>query len=126
MNKFLSLRLCISSNRIDEIQSAITRNACQQYCLKETVCPDSLFENMFTTTAIDNTDHNETSSTISGPFNGTSILAFQHYGNLIEEENITYNFLKLITKKKKILSYHYTIMILALLVELKVIPDFYN
>ena len=71
----------------------------------------------FTTAAIDNTDHNETSSTSSSHFHGTSMSVLQHYYNLIEKENII--FLKLIEKKKEILSYHYTIMILVLLVELK-------
>ena len=49
VNKFSSLGLCISSNCVDEIQSAITKNLCQKYRLKETVCPDPLVENLFTT-----------------------------------------------------------------------------
>ena len=119
VNKFSSLGLCISSNRVDEIQSAITQNVCQQYHLKEPICPDSLVENLFTTTAIDNIDHDETSSTSSSHFHGMSISMFQHYHNLIEKENITYNFSKA-DYKKETLSYHYTITILVLLVELKV------
>ena len=46
------------------------------------------------------TIHNETSSTSSSHFHGTSISVFQHYGNLIEEENITYNFSKADYKKE--------------------------
>ena len=41
-NKFSSYGLCISSNRVDETQPAITQNVCQQYRLKETVSTDSL------------------------------------------------------------------------------------
>ena len=89
MNKFSSLGLCISSNLVDEIQSTITQNLCQQYRLKETVCPDSLAENLFTAAAIDNIDHNETCSTSSSHFHGASISVFQHYDNLIEKEKIT-------------------------------------
>ena len=42
----------------------------------------------------DNIDHNETSSTSSSHFHGTSISVFQHYDNLIEKENIKYNYSK--------------------------------
>ena len=86
VNKFSSLELCISSNRVDEIQSAITQNVCHQYRLKYTVWPDSLVENLFTTAAIDNNDHNETSSTLSSHFQRMNISVFQHYDNLIEKE----------------------------------------
>ena len=73
VNKFSSPGLCVSFNRIDKIQSAITQNVCQLYHLKETVCSDSLVGNLFTTAAIDNIDHNETSSTSSSHFPETSI-----------------------------------------------------
>ena len=63
VNKFSSLGLCISFNYVDKIQSAITQNVSQQYRLKGKVCPNSLVENLFTTTAIDIIDHNETSTT---------------------------------------------------------------
>ena len=53
------------------------------------MCPDSLVENLFTTTANDNIEHNETSSTSSYHFRGTSISVFQRYENIIEMENIT-------------------------------------
>ena len=72
VNKFSSPGLCVSFNRIDKIQSAITQNVCQLY-LKETVCSDSLVGNLFTAAAIDNIDHNETSSTSSSHFPETSI-----------------------------------------------------
>ena len=82
---------------VDEIQLAITQNLCQQYRLKETLCPDTLVGNLFTTAAIDNIDHNEKSSTSSSHFHGTSISVFQHY----EKENITYNFSKAEYEKEK-------------------------
>ena len=72
-----------------------------KYRLKETVCLDSLVENMFTATAIDNIDHNETSSTSTSHFNGKSISVFQHYDNLIDKENITYNFSKTDFEKER-------------------------
>ena len=101
VNKFSSLGLCILSNRIDEIQSVITQNVCQQYRLKERLCPDSLVENLFNTAAIDNIDHNETSSTSSSHFHGTSISVFQYCDNLIKKEKITYNFSRADSEKEK-------------------------
>ena len=44
---------------------------------------NSLVEKLFTTAAIDNIDYNK-----------TSISLFQHYNNVIENENITYDFSK--------------------------------
>ena len=73
---------------------------------------------------IDNIDHNDTSSASSSHFHGTSISMFPHYDSLIEKENIHLIFLKLITKKKETLSYHYTIMILVLLMEMNVNAQF--
>ena len=76
VNKFSSAGLCISSCCVDEIQSATTQNLCQQYCLKEILCSDSLVKNLFTTAAVGNTDQNETTITSSSHFNGASILVF--------------------------------------------------
>ena len=45
---------------------------------------------------------------------------------LIEKENITHKFSKADYQREKISSYHYTIMVFVLLVELKSIPDSYN
>ena len=101
VNKFSSLELCISSNRVNEIQSAITQNICQQYRLKERVCPNSLVKNLFTTAIIDNIDRNETSSTSFSHFYGTSISGFQHYDNLIEKQNIKYNLSKADDKNER-------------------------
>ena len=73
VNNFSSLKLFISSNRVEEIQSAIRKNVCQQYRLKETVCLYSLVENLFTTAGIDNIDHNETPIISSSHFHRTSV-----------------------------------------------------
>ena len=63
--------------------------------------PYSLVENLFTTAAIDNIDHNETSSTSTCHIHGTSISVFQHNDNLIEKENITYNLCKTDCKNER-------------------------
>lgn len=53
---------------------------------------NSLVEKLFTTAAIDNIDHNKTSSISSNLFHGTNISLFQRYNNVIENETITYDF----------------------------------
>ena len=72
VNNFSSLKLFISSNPVDEIQSAIRKNVCQQYRLKETMCLYSLVEK-FTTAGTDNIDHNETPIISSSHFHRASI-----------------------------------------------------
>jgi hypothetical protein len=42
------------------------------------VCPQSLKTGLFTTSAVDNIDHNPTSVTAKGSFHGTGISIFQH------------------------------------------------
>ena len=42
------------------------------------VCPPKLKKNLFTTAAVDNIDHNPSSTTAQGAFHGTGISLFQH------------------------------------------------
>ena len=78
IDKLYSLGLSISYNRVDEIQSAMTKQACDKYRKEGLVFPPSLKRQMFTTAAIDNVDHNSTSITSKSHFHGTSISLFQH------------------------------------------------
>ena len=78
IEKMASMGLCISYNRVDEIQSLVTKNICNEYDHKQLVRPSILVSGNFTTSAIDNIDHNSTSSTSKTHFHGTSISLFQH------------------------------------------------
>ena len=42
------------------------------------VCPPNLLQGLFTAGAIDNIDHNTSSTTTTGSFHGTGISLFQH------------------------------------------------
>ena len=53
-----------------------------------TVYPPKLQPNIFTFAAIDNIDHNATSSTASNHFHGTSISLFQHPPGTLEKKDI--------------------------------------
>jgi hypothetical protein len=45
---------------------------------EKVVCPTNLRKRLFTTTAIDNIDHNPSSTTASDSFHGTGVTLFQH------------------------------------------------
>ena len=65
--------LSISYNRVDGIQSAITDQVCREYQTKGLARPIGLSDSVFTTAAIDNIDHNASSSTSNSHFHRTSI-----------------------------------------------------
>ena len=53
-------------------------SACQQLHREQVVCPPKMRSNVFTTSAIDNIDHNPSSTTAKGSFHGTAISLLQH------------------------------------------------
>ena len=63
-----------------EIQETITKQLCKTYNEENIVCPPMLKSDIFTTAAIDNIDHNPSSTTAKTSFHGTSISLFQHGG----------------------------------------------
>ena len=70
--------LSITYSRVTEIQDTITKQACQMFEEKQMVCPMTLKEGYFIQAAIDNLDHNPTSSTSKESFHGTGISLFQY------------------------------------------------
>lgn len=60
-----------------------------QYFEDGIVCPPSLRKGLFTTSALDNIDHNPTATTATTTFHGTSVLIFQHpnFDNAGEERS---------------------------------------
>ena len=73
--------LSISYKRILEIQNSITHLLCKLYDVQRSACPPRLQENIFTVSAIDNLDHNPSSSTAKDSFHGTGISIFQFQTN---------------------------------------------
>ncbi len=53
-------------------------NFCEQFSREQVVCPPMLHGNVFTTAAVDNIDHNPSSTTSKESFHGTGISLFQH------------------------------------------------
>ena len=73
--------LSISDKRILEIQNSITNLLCKLYDVQRSAYPPRLQENIFTVSAIDNLDHNPSSSTAKDSFHGTGISIFQFQTN---------------------------------------------
>ena len=68
----------ISYERVREIRRSISNQVCMKYNSEGFGCPSELQYNLFTTSAIDNVDHNPTSSTAETSYHGTTISVFQH------------------------------------------------
>ena len=68
----------ISYDRVLEISTQMGNNVYALYESEEVVCPPKLNKKVFTTAAVDNIDHNPSSSTAQGSFHGTGISLFQH------------------------------------------------
>jgi hypothetical protein len=77
--------LSVPYQRILDIQTQITKQLCKYYQDQQVVCPPRLQEGKFTVAAIDNLDHNATSSTASNSFHGTGISIFQHTNEVMRE-----------------------------------------
>ena len=80
--------LNISYKRILEIQNSIINQLCKLCDVQRSVCPPRLQENKFTVSAIDNLDHNPSSSTAKDSFHGTGISIFQFQTNQDDSSNL--------------------------------------
>ena len=68
----------ISYDRVLEISAQLGDATISKYAEDGLVCPPVLRKGLFTTSAMDNIDHNPTATTASTSFHGTSISVFQH------------------------------------------------
>lgn len=78
VDKLFNLGICVSYDRMLQISTDAANVVCTQYAYDDVVCPVSLRTNLFTLAAIDNIDHNPSSSTSSSSFHGTSISLIQN------------------------------------------------
>ena len=70
--------MSISYTRVLELSAQIGNSACQQFHREQVVCSSNMRSNVFTTSAIDNIDHNPSSTTAKWSFHGTAISLLQH------------------------------------------------
>lgn len=78
VDELYNLGLSISYDRVLEISTEMGNKVCARYESEGVVCPPKLKKKVFTTAAVDNIDHNPSSSTAQGAFHGTGISLFQH------------------------------------------------
>ena len=78
VDKLCDLGLSISYNRVLEISSKMGNNMGERFQAEKVVCPSNLKLRLFTTSAVDNIDHNPSSTTATGSLHGTAISLFQH------------------------------------------------
>ena len=70
--------LCISYDRVLKISTQLGEAVVERYLDEGVVCPPLLQGKVFTTAAVDNIDHNPSSTTSKSSFHGTGISIFQH------------------------------------------------
>jgi len=78
VDTLFSLGLSISYDRVLDISTELGNNICRFYESEKAVCPPNLRGKLFTTAAVDNIDHNPSSTTAHISFHGTGISLFQH------------------------------------------------
>ena len=72
------LRLCISYDHTLAISTDVANSACARFASEGVVCPPQDVTGVFTTAAVDNIDHNPSSTTSQGSFHRTAISLLQH------------------------------------------------
>ena len=70
--------ISISYDRVLEISAQLEDTTVSKYVENGVVCPQVLQKVLFTTSAMDNIDHNPTATTATTSFHGTSVSVFQH------------------------------------------------
>ena len=81
VDKLFSLGLCVSYDRIRQISAGLANRISENFDIQFGSCPPSLHANVFTTAAMDNIDHNPSSTTARDSFHGTGISVIQHFQN---------------------------------------------
>lgn len=78
IDTFYKLGLCISYDRFLSICTDITNSVIDGYDRDGVVCPSKLRDGIFTTAAVDNIDHNPSSTSSHDSFHNTAISLVQH------------------------------------------------
>ena len=81
IDKLYRLGLSISCDRVLQLSTDLANAVIQQYENEGVVCPPSLRKGVFTTSAVDNIDHNPSSTTARDSFHGTAISLTSHLTN---------------------------------------------
>lgn len=83
------LGVYITYDRVLSLSAEMGNRVCSLYREENVVCSPMMRGNVFTTAAVDNVDHNPSSTTAKNSFHGTSISLFQHLSS--EREGVSRN-----------------------------------
>lgn len=72
-----ALGLSVSYDRVMQIGNKTANSVCAKYRADDVVCPPVLRDDLFTVAAVDNIDHNMSSTTATSTFHGTAISLMQ-------------------------------------------------
>ncbi len=78
VDRLYHLGMSISYDRVFRLSAQMGSNVCEQFHREHVVCPPKLRYEVFTSAAVDNLDHNPTSTTSKDAFHGTVISLIQH------------------------------------------------
>lgn len=77
IDKLALLGICITYDRVVELEHGLHLDMCKQFEMENLVCPANLKMGIFTIGALDNIDHNLSSTTAQNSFHGTGISVIQ-------------------------------------------------
>jgi hypothetical protein len=80
IGQLFDLGLSVSYDRVLQLESQLATAVCENFMNKGTVVPAQLRHGLFTVGALDNLDHNPSSTSAKGSFHGTGISLFQFPG----------------------------------------------
>ena len=78
VDRLCHLGMSISYDRVLRLSAQMGNDVCEQFHRDHVVCPPKLQHQFFTSAAVDNLDHNPTSTTSQDAFHGTAISLIQH------------------------------------------------
>ena len=78
VDNLYELGLNISYDRVLEISTDLGNKICHHHMTEKVICPPKLKCGLFTTAAVDNIDHNPSSTSAHDSFHGIGISLFQH------------------------------------------------
>ncbi len=72
-----TIGISVSYTRVTQVENSIALSMCKQFETDGVVCPSNLRNGLFTAGAMDNLDHNPSSTTAESSFHGTGISIIQ-------------------------------------------------
>ena len=78
VDRLAHMGISISYDRVLSLSAQLGNSACRLYHQEQVVCPPKIRGRVFTTAAVDNIDHNPSSTTAKQLFHGSTISFMQH------------------------------------------------